>query len=85
MAKNEQSVLGHLRDLPWVPGPPGSTVKQVKREGRRLTRCLVSAWERGQRKPLPERKEAWRFEQNHREQRVWDPQPWADGLMFPRC
>lgn len=93
MAKDGQSVLGHLRGLPWVPGRPRSAAKQVKREARRLTRCLVSAWARGQRKPLPQRREAWRLEgleagrleQNHREQGVWDPQPWADGLMFPRC
>lgn len=59
LAIGGQSVLGHLRDLPWAPLKPRRPAKiDVKREARSTEQMFGVSMGKRPKKPLPQRREA---------------------------
>lgn len=59
MAKGGQSILDHLRDLPWAPLRPRRPAKiDVKREARSTLLILGVSLGKRPKKLLPQRREA---------------------------
>lgn len=59
LAIGRQSVLGHLRDLPWVPLRHRRPTKiDVKREARSTEQMFGVSMDKKPKKPLSQRREA---------------------------